>query len=97
MSQHANRIIRSEIVENFQEIYGDEVHYALISRATDSPLERSIERSSRPFESISPTIYFRFIVVNVLQDEQAINKSDLPRCSRGIPQGRKELVCMWLT
>ncbi len=35
--------------------------------------------------------------MNVLQDEQIINKGDFSRRSRGIPKGRKGLVCVCLT
>lgn len=96
LSLYAKGMSTREIVETFQEMYGAEVSPALISRVTDSVMERVIEWQSRPVEAIYPIIYLDCIVVKIRQDKQVINKAIYLALGVNL-QGHKELLGMWLS
>lgn len=96
LSLYAKGMSTREIVETFQEMYGAEVSPALISRVTDSVMERVIEWQSRPVEAIYPIIYLDCIVVKIRQDKLVINKAIYLALGVNL-QGHKELLGMWVS
>ena len=96
LSLYAKGMTTREIVATFEEMYGAEVSPTLISRVTDSVLERVVEWQSRPLDPVYPIVYLDCIVVKIRQDKQVINKSIY--LALGVSMdGQKELLGMWLS
>lgn len=64
-----------EIVATFKEMYDADVSPTLVSKVTNSVIERVIEWQSRPLDPVYPIVYLDCIVVKIRQDKQVINKS----------------------
>jgi putative transposase len=64
LSLYAKGMTTREIVETFKEMYDADVSATLISKVTDSVIEKVVEWQSRPLESVYPIVYFD---VNVRQ------------------------------
>lgn len=96
LSLYAKGMTTREIVATFEEMYGAEVSPTLISRVTDSVLERVVEWQSRPLDPVYPIVYLDCIVVKIRQEKQVINKSIY--LALGVSMdGQKELLGMWLS
>ena len=85
-----------EITATLLELYDVEVSAGLISRVTDSVLERVVEWQSRPLDAIYPIVYLDCIVVKIRQDSQVINKSIYLALGVNM-EGHKELLGLWLS
>lgn len=96
LSLYAKGMTTREIVSTFEEMYGEEVSPTLISRVTNSVMERVIEWQSRPLDAVYPIVYLDCIVVKIRQDKQVINKAIYLALGVNM-EGHKELLGMWLS
>lgn len=96
LSLYAKGMTTREIVATFKEMYDADVSPTLISKVTDSVLERVIEWQSRPLDSLYPIVYLDCIVVKIRQEGQVKNKSVY--LALGInAEGHKELLGLWMS
>jgi len=96
LSLYAKGMSTREIVETFKEMYGADVSASLISKVTDSVIEKVVEWQSRPLEPVYPIIYLDCLVVKIRQDKQVINKSVYLALGVNL-EGHKELLGMWIS
>ncbi|WGO99488.1 IS256 family transposase [Saccharophagus degradans] len=96
LSLYAKGMTTREIVSTFDEMYGAEVSPTLISRVTNSVMERVVEWQSRPLDAVYPIVYLDCIVVKIGQDKQVINKAIYLALGVNM-EGHKELLGMWLS
>jgi transposase-like protein len=68
----------------------------LISKVTDSVIEKVVQWQSRPLEPVYPIIYLDCLVVKIRQDKQIINKSVYLALGVNL-EGHKELLGMWIS
>ena len=54
LSLYAKGMSTREIVETFKEMYGADVSASLISKVTDSVIEKVVQWQSRPLEPVYP-------------------------------------------
>ena len=85
-----------EIVAIFKELYDADVSPALISKVTDSVIEKVVEWQSRPLDPVYPIVYLDCIVVKIRQNKQVINKAIYLALGINL-EGQKELLGMWLS
>ena len=93
---YAKGMTTREIVAAFKEMYDADVSPTLISKVTDSVMERVIEWQSRPLDAVYPIVYLDCIVVKIRQNRQVINKSIYLALGINLA-GHKELLGMWLS
>ena len=96
LSLYAKGMTTREIVATFDEMYGAEVSPTLISRVTNSVIERVVEWQSRPLDPVYPIVYLDCIVVKIRQDKQVLNKAIYLALGVNM-EGHKELLGMWLS
>lgn len=96
LSLYAKGMTTREIVSTFDEMYGAEVSPTLISRVTNSVMERVVEWQSRPLDAVYPIVYLDCIVVKIRQDKQVINKAIYLALGVNM-EGHKELLGMRLS
>tara|TARA_B100001059_G_scaffold155211_1_gene154829 strand:- start:231 stop:1439 length:1209 start_codon:yes stop_codon:yes gene_type:complete len=96
LSLYAKGMSNREIVETFKEMYGADVSASLISKVTDSVIEKVVQWQSRPLEPVYPIIYLDCLVVKIRQDKQVINKSVYLALGVNL-EGHKELLGMWIS
>jgi len=96
LSLYAKGMTTRDIVATFKEMYDADVSASLISKVTDSVLERVVEWQSRPLEAIYPIVYLDCIAVKIRQDKQVINKAVYLALGVNL-DGHKELLGMWLS
>jgi transposase-like protein len=96
LSLYAKGMSTREIVETFKEMYGADVSASLISKVTDSVIEKVVQWQSRPLEPVYPIIYLDCLVVKIRQDKQVINKSVYLALGVNL-EGHKELLGMWIS
>jgi transposase-like protein len=92
---YAKGMTTREIVDAFDEWYGAEISPTLVSKVTNSVLEKVIEWQSRPLEPLYPIVYLDCLVVKIRQDKQVINKSVFLALGVNL-EGHKELLGMWI-
>lgn len=68
LSLYAKGMTTRDIVATFKEMYDADVSASLISKVTDSVLERVVEWQSRPLDAVYPIVYLDCIVVKIRQD-----------------------------
>lgn len=96
LSLYAKGMTTREIVATFKEMYDADVSPTLISKVTDSVIERVSEWQSRPLDAVYPIVYLDCIVVKIRQDKQVINKAI--HLALGVTmEGHKDLLGMWLS
>lgn len=95
LSLYAKGMTNREIVQFFKEMYDADVSASLISRVTESVIERVIEWQNRPLDHLYPVVYFDCIVVKVREHSRVINKSIYLALGINL-EGRKELLGMWI-
>jgi len=93
---YAQGMTTREIVATFKEMYDADVSASLISKVTDSVIERVVEWQSRPLDVIYPIVYLDCLVVKIRQDNQVINKAVYLALGVNI-EGHKELLGLWLS
>lgn len=96
LSLYAKGMTTREIVATLDEMYGAEVSPTLISRVTNSVIERVVEWQSRPLDPVYPIVYLDCIVVKIRQDKQVLNKAIYLALGVNM-EGHKELLGMWLS
>ncbi len=92
---YAKGMTTRDIVATFDEMYDAEISPTLISRVTNSVLERVIEWQSRPLEPIYPIVFLDCIVVKVRENNKVINKAIFLALGVNL-EGHKELLGMWI-
>ena len=96
LSFYAKGMSTREIVAAFKEIYDAEISPSLISKVTNTVLDRITEWQSCPLEPVYPILYLDCIVVKIRQDKQVINKSIYLALDVNL-EGHKELLGLWLS
>lgn len=93
---YAQGMSTREIVSTFKEMYDADVSANLISKVTESVMERVVEWQSRPLDEVYPILYLDCIVLKIRQNKQVINKSIYLALGVNM-EGHKELLGMWLS
>ena len=96
LTLYAKGMTTRDIVDTFKEMYGAEVSATLISRVTESVLEKIHEWQSRPLDEVYPIVYLDCLVVKIRQDKRVINKAIYIALGINL-EGHKELLGMWLS
>lgn len=92
---YAKGMSTREIADTFKEMYSADVSPALISRVTDSVIERVNEWQHRPLDAVYPIVYLDCIVLKIRQNQRVINKSMYLALGVNL-EGHKELLGLWL-
>lgn len=92
---YAKGMTTRDIVATFDEMYGADISPTLISRVTNSVIDRVIEWQSRPLEPVYPIVYLDCIVVKVRENNKVINKAIFLALGVNL-EGHKELLGMWI-
>lgn len=92
---YAKGMTTRDIVATFDEMYGAEISPTLISRVTNSVIDRVIEWQSRPLEPVYPIVYLDCIVVKIRENNKVINKAIFLALGVDL-EGHKELLGMWI-
>ena len=96
LSLYAKGMSTRDIVASFKEMYGADVSATLISKVTESVIERVTEWQNRPLDAVYPIVYLDCIVVKIRQNKRVINKSIYLALGVNL-DGRKEVLGMWLS
>lgn len=96
LSLYAKGMSTRDIVDTFQEMYGAEISPTLVSKVTESVLEKVIQWRSRPLDEIYPIVYLDGIVIKVRQDKQVIRKTMYIALGINL-EGQKECLGLWLS
>lgn len=94
-SLYAKGLSTREIVDTFKEMYDADVSATLISKVTESVLEKVHEWQARPLDGVYPIVYLDCIVVKVRQDKRVINKSIFVALGINL-EGQKECLGLWI-
>lgn len=95
LSLYAKGMSTRDIVASFKEMYGADVSPTLISRVTESVIDRVTEWQNRPLDAIYPIVYLDCIVVKIRQNKRVINKSIYLALGVNL-DGNKEVLGLWL-
>jgi len=95
-SLYAKGMTTRDIVDTFKEMYGARVSATLVSKVTESVLDRVHEWQSRPLDEVYPVVYLDCLVVKIRQDKRVINKAIYLALGINI-EGHKELLGLWLS
>lgn len=95
LSLYAKGMSTRDIVASFKEMYGANVSPTLISRVTESVIDRVIEWQNRPLDAVYPIVYLDCIVVKIRQNKRVINKSIYLALGVNL-DGNKEVLGLWL-
>ena len=94
LSLYAKGMSTRDIADAFQDMYGVEISAGLISKVTNTIMDKVIEWQNRPLDAVYPIIYLDCIVLKIRQDKRVINKS--VHLALGINiDGHKELLGIW--
>lgn len=96
LSLYAKGMSTRDIVDTFREMYGAEVSPTLVSKVSESVLEKVIQWRSRPLDDIYPILYLDGIVIKVRQDKQVIRKTMYIALGINL-EGQKECLGLWLS
>ena len=96
LSLYSKGLSTRDIVATFKEMYGAEVSATLVSKVTESVLEKVQQWQSRALDEVYPIVYLDCIVVKVRRDKRVINKSIYLALGINL-EGQKELLGMWLS
>ncbi|MDX1348572.1 MAG: IS256 family transposase [Thiomicrorhabdus chilensis] len=96
LSLYAKGMTTREIVATFKEMYDADVSPSLISKVTDSVLERVVEWQARPLDEVYPIVYLDCIVLKIRQDKQVLNKAVYLALGVNL-DGHKELLGLWIS
>jgi len=91
LSLYAKGMSTRDIVDTFQEMYGAEVSATLISKVTDSVMEKVTQWQARSLDEIYSIIYLDAIVIKVRQDKKVIRKTMYIALGINL-EGRKECL-----
>lgn len=93
---YAKGMTTRDIVAFFKEMYGADVSATLISKVTESILEKVLQWQARPLDEVYPIVYLDCLVVKIRQDKRVINKAIYLALGINL-EGHKELLGMWLS
>ena len=96
LSLYAKGMTTREIVATFKEMYDADVSPSLISKVTDSVIDRVVEWQSRPLDEVYPIVYLDCIVLKIRQDKQVLNKAVYLALGVNM-EGHKELLGLWIS
>jgi len=96
LALYAKGMTTRDIVETFKEMYGAEVSATLVSKVTESVLEKVREWQSQLLDEVYPIVYLDCLVVKIRQDKRVINKAIYLALGINL-EGHKELLGMWLS
>jgi transposase-like protein len=96
LTLYAKGMTTRDIVDTFKDMYGAEVSATLVSRVTESVLDKVHEWQSRPLDEVYPIVYLDCLVVKIRQDKRVINKAIYLALGINL-EGHKELLGMWLS
>ena len=96
LSLYAKGMSTRDISVAFKEMYGAEVSAGLVSKVTNTVMEKVVEWQSHPLEPVYPVVYLDCIVVKIRQDKRVINKSIYLALGINL-DGHKELLGLWLS
>ena len=85
-----------DIANSFKEMYGADISATLVSKVTESVLEKVIQWRSRPLDEVYPIVYMDGIVIKVRQDKQVIRKTMYIALGINM-EGQKECLGLWLS
>lgn len=85
-----------DIANSFKEMYGADISATLVSKVTESVLEKVIQWRSRPLDEVYPIVYMDGIVIKVRQDKQVIRKTTYIALGINM-EGQKECLGLWLS
>ena len=95
LSLYAKGMTTREIVATSKEMYDADISPSLISRVTDSVMERVVEWQSRPLDPIYAIVYLDCIMLKIRHNKQVINKAMYLALDVNL-DGQKELLGLWL-
>ncbi|MDX2494234.1 MAG: IS256 family transposase [Desulfuromusa sp.] len=96
LSLYAKGMSTRDIVATFKEMYGADVSATLISKVTESVIDRVIQWQNRPLDAVYPIVYLDCIVVKIRQNKRVINKSIYLALGVNL-DGNKEVLGLWLS
>lgn len=96
LSLYAKGMTTRDIVAAFKEMYGADVSATLVSKVTESVLEKVLEWQARPLDEVYPIVYLDCLVVKIRQDKRVINKAIYLALGINL-EGHKELLGLWLS
>jgi len=96
LSLYSKGMSTRDIVVAFEEMYGADVSAGLISKVTNSVLERVVEWQNRPLDAVYPIVYLDCIVLKIRQDKRVINKAIYLALGVNL-EGHKELLGLWIS
>lgn len=96
LSLYAKGMSTRDIVDAFKEMYGADVSPTLISKVTESVLEKVTQWQERPLDEIYPILYLDGIVLKIRQDKQVLRKTMYVALGINL-EGRKECLGLWLS
>ena len=95
ISLYAKGMTTREIVATFKEMYDADVSETLISKVTDSVMERVTEWQCRPLAPVYPIVYLDCIMVKIRHSGQVINKAVYLALGLNL-EGKKDLLGLWI-
>lgn len=95
LSLYAKGMSTRDIVDTFQEMYGADISPTIVSKVTESVLEKVVQWRSRPLDDVYPILYLDGIVIKVRQDKQVIRKTMYIALGINL-EGQKECLGLWL-
>ena len=96
LTLYAKGLSTREIVAAFKEMYDADVSATLISKVTDSVIDRITEWQSRPLDPIYPIVYLDCIVIKIRENMRVINKSIYLALGVNM-DGHKDLLGLWMS
>lgn len=96
LTLYAKGLSTREIVAAFKEMYGADVSATLVSKVTDSVLERIKEWQARPLDPVYPIVYLDCIVIKIRDNMRVINKSIYLALGVSM-EGQKDLLGLWMS
>lgn len=96
LSLYAKGMSTRDISIAFKEMYGADISAGLVSRVTNTVMERVIEWQNRPLDAVYPIVYLDCIVIKIRHDKRVINKSFYLALGINL-DGHKELLGLWVS
>lgn len=95
LSLYAKGMSTRDIAEAFQDMYGVEISAGLISKVTNTVMDKVIEWQNRPLDAVYPILYLDCIVLKIRHEKRVINKAVYLALGINI-DGHKELLGIWI-
>ncbi len=95
LSLYAKGMSTRDITEAFYDMYGVEISAGLISKVTNTVMDKVIEWQNRPLDAVYPILYLDCIVLKIRHEKRVINKAVYLALGINI-DGHKELLGIWI-